>query len=338
MINAQIEWREDVEIDWKCEENMGRKDKLLYSATKIERLIYGTSKSMVRSIVTTRNWWDVIFLVLRLKKPITVKFRNGASVDNVSSYGQYALLRERRKMNDSVEPDIHRFTFKGKNISMKGMSEHEDEVFGQDIYRNLNCDGRDVIDIGANIGDSAIYFATRNAKMVVAYEPYPSIFKTAAENIGMNSFKNITLINAAVGPTTGELRLDPGYSNSAGSQIKEVQNGVVVPIITLPGIVTEYRIKDGVLKVDCEGYEYDIFFETDDASLRAFREMQIEYHYGYLNLKERLEKAGFKVRTIGMGARILSAITGCPAYCRNEEAAQRDMAVGFIIAKRLDTS
>lgn len=335
-MNRQDDRREDVKIDWKCENNMGRKDALLYSATKIERLLYGTAKSMVRTVSSTRNWWDVVFLVIRLKKSILVRFRNGAEVENVSSYGQYAILREKRKKSDSIELDIHEFEFRGRRISMKGMSEHENEVFDQEIYRNLKCEGRVVIDIGANIGDSAIYFAAKSAKSVVAYEPYPVIYKTASENIRMNNMDNISLVNAAIGPVKGELRLDPGYGNSAGSQIKEVKEGVVVPVFTLAGIIAEHGVSDGILKVDCEGYEYSIFLEADDASLRTFREMQIEYHYGYLNLKKRLEKAGFRVRTLGMGARVISMLTGCPAYCRNEEAALKDMAVGFIFAERLD--
>jgi hypothetical protein len=47
--------------------------------------------------------------------------------------------------------------------------------------------------------------------------------------------------------------------------------------------------------MDCEGYEYDIILSATVDILRQFSYIQIEYHYGYKNLKEKLEKCGFNV-------------------------------------------
>ena len=38
-----------------------------------------------------------------------------------------------------------------------------------------------------------------------------------------------------------------------------------------------------------------VLLKTQNSDLKRFKQIQIEYHYGYLNLKEKLEDAGFKV-------------------------------------------
>ena len=48
--------------------------------------------------------------------------------------------------------------------------------------------------------------------------------------------------------------------------------------------------------MDCEGCEYDSILETANEILQKFSHIQIEYHYGYKNLKEKLESAGFSVK------------------------------------------
>ena len=44
-------------------------------------------------------------------------------------------------------------------------------------------EGRTVIDIGANIADSSIYFAFEDAAHVIALEPYPTNYRIAKKNI-----------------------------------------------------------------------------------------------------------------------------------------------------------
>jgi hypothetical protein len=48
--------------------------------------------------------------------------------------------------------------------------------------------------------------------------------------------------------------------------------------------------------MDCEGCEYDVIFSSSKETLKRFSHIQIEYHYGYKNLKEKLEKCGFSVK------------------------------------------
>jgi ribosomal protein L11 methylase PrmA len=59
-------------------------------------------------------------------------------------------------------------------------------IFYEKDYDFLPVKNRVVIDIGANIADSSIYFATTGAKKVIALEPFPKNFVVAQKNITLN--------------------------------------------------------------------------------------------------------------------------------------------------------
>ena len=95
----------------------------------------------------------------------------------------------------------------------------------------------------------------------------------------------------------------------ATSRLKDFHKGKTVKLTNLTKIVEKFNLKGASLKMDCEGCEYNIL-ETPENILGTFQEIIIEYHYGYTNLKEKLEKAGFRVKNTKptlykMGARKL---------------------------------
>lgn len=74
------------------------------------------------------------------------------------------------------------------------------EIFLNDDYKEVPySENKILIDIGANIGDTPLYFANKGYE-VYAFEPLPHIAKIAGENIELNpNLKNkITYVNKAV--------------------------------------------------------------------------------------------------------------------------------------------
>jgi hypothetical protein len=67
--------------------------------------------------------------------------------------------------------------------------------------------------------------------------------------------------------------------------------------LTLEDIIKKYFLStsDIVLKMDCEGCEYDSISTASNEVLRRFEYIQIEYHKGYKSLREKLERCGFEV-------------------------------------------
>ncbi len=91
---------------------------------------------------------------------------------------------------------------------------------------------------------------------------------------------------------------------------------------TLSDIIKRFNINhSAVLKVDCEGCEYGILLKAQNSDLRKFEQIMVEYHYGYLNLKMKLESAGFKVSKT------------FPRYLFNTGAENKEMIIGYIYAE-----
>lgn len=123
---------------------------------------------------------------------------------------------------------------------------------------------RTVIDAGANIGLSAVYFANRfpGAK-IVAIEPEESNYKLLIRNIA--NYPNITPIRAALWKSNGVVSLvDPG-AGSHGFQTAEKASdsgnqGDLVPATTVEQLMSHFGWSSvDLLKVDIEGSEKQVF-------------------------------------------------------------------------------
>ncbi|SIM61091.1 FkbM family methyltransferase [Cuniculiplasma divulgatum] len=168
-----------------------------------------------------------------------------------------------------------------------------DAVFFYEEYKFLNVKDRDVIDIGMNIGDSALYFSINGAKRVIGLEPYPYAFSFAEKNVKLNSVNNIILLNAGYGKDSNII-IDQGKFSSNGSTLISSVKGKNIPIFSLKTLIDKYNIKNGILKMDCEGCEYALL-EEDDKVLNNIEMIQIEYHYGCENLVKKLRNCSFYV-------------------------------------------
>jgi len=170
------------------------------------------------------------------------------------------------------------------------------ENFTNEQYKWLDVKGKDVVDVGANIGDTAIYFALKGAKHVYAFEPYPYSYNIAKKNIKLNHLENkITLLNEGCGKS-GFVTIKEDYDNTGGTDLKNFKEGKKIKIESLDEIVKRFNLKHAALKVDCEGCEYDLILNASDEALHAFDQIIIEYHYGYKNLQKQLKICRFKAK------------------------------------------
>ncbi len=146
---------------------------------------------------------------------------------------------------------------------------------------------RIVVDIGAHVGDSSIYFALKGAKKVIAIEPHPKAFEELISNIKLNGLETIVIpINAAVASKAGEIcieeNIDVGATIGKYYRITDLRrnNFVSIPAITLENIIEKYVAPYSealVLKMDCEGCEYDVIL-NDYEHIRVFDTIIFEYH------------------------------------------------------------
>jgi hypothetical protein len=157
------------------------------------------------------------------------------------------------------------------------------ERFVSEEYGWLNASGCVVIDIGANVGDSAIYFATCGAVFVYGYEPDPAAYEAALRNVALNGIANIEITQAAV--TGPDVPVGDGSISFA-----EVLNRAR----------SEHAGVSIICKVDCEGCEFEIFApgSVQPEALRQVSQMMIEYHWrSPEKLCDTLQEMGFQVET-----------------------------------------
>jgi tRNA G37 N-methylase Trm5 len=128
------------------------------------------------------------------------------------------------------------------------------------IYARSDLTSKVVVDVGAAIGDTALYFGKRGAAHVFAFEMDKVRCDLARKNIARNNMQDrITLIE------------EPATADKINS------------------------LQYDFIKIDCEGCEYQTILSSEEDTLKFFSHIQIEYHDGYKNLKEKLEKCDFTV-------------------------------------------
>ncbi len=268
--------------------------------------------SIRRKIV--KNWYEIPLFKLGIKKELTLKLTNKTSKSFITlkDYNAFWYTKQAQKLffenvlktKFQITKNYIEFLWHGKQIKLFYDSEKQfynstfliKEQFFEEEYAWLDVNNNVVVDIGANVGDTAIYFSLKGAKHIYAYEPYPYSYKIALKNINLNNLKNVvSILNEGCGKGQTIL-IDEMYENNIATNIKNFKSGKTIKLETLDNIVTRFKIKDAVLKLDCEGSEYDVILTASEYSLRSFKQIIIEYHYGYKNLLEKLKNSGFEVK------------------------------------------
>ena len=332
-----------MKLDFDPKKNITKLDYFMMQLNRVSSRI--KDLLVVQGIV--KNWYDVLLFRVGLKKPkFIMQLRNGKKIEIKKSEDYFLFwesedaqlyLLKQYNANHSIKiikkNRVIEFKFGNKIVKFNYDSTKQlnntlgmiKEQFIEEQYGWLDVKGKDVIDIGANVGDSAIYFALKGAKHVYAFEPYPYSYGIAMQNIKLNKLQDkITLLNKGCSGEEGKIKINANYKNLGGTDLKNFKNGININITTLSEILKRFNITDKtVLKIDCEGCEYNVLLATKSSDLRRFKQIQIEYHYGYLNLERKLEDAGFKVDQMK------------PGYTKNIDAENKEMFLGLMYATKL---
>jgi len=315
-----------LKLDFDTRKNMSA---FAYLATKIDKI---NDLLYIRKIA--KNWIDVALFRIGLKKTLTIKFRDGKSAYFKSKKEYFGFWNQELGQKELLKTvkNIQNYKIKGNNIELRYRNKKLyfylngigdiNANFIEEQYKWLDVEGKNVVDVGANVGDTAIYFALKGAKHVYAFEPYPYSYNIAKKNIKLNHLEDkITLLNEGC-DKSGFVTIKEDYKNVGGTDLKNFKEGKKIRIESLDEIVKRFNLKHAALKVDCEGCEYNLILNASDEALKAFDQIIMEYHYGYKNLVKRLRRAGFIVKY------------SLPDYGYNIEAEDSNMYIGLIYAKR----
>lgn len=152
------------------------------------------------------------------------------------------------------------------------------ETFLYDIhFESFDLTGRTILDAGANVGDTALYFASLGAR-VEAYEPDPVTYEMLLRNLALNPAlrERIRTHPEAVG-TDGTVRFRAGLRGGSGIYASGGRP-VEVRSVSLATALREADLERAfLLKCDCKGCEFDLVTQPE---LARFDRIKVEYHTG----------------------------------------------------------
>ncbi|HKW16979.1 MAG TPA: FkbM family methyltransferase [Terriglobales bacterium] len=186
------------------------------------------------------------------------------------------------------------------------------EILVDDYVRGLNLPQNPVIvDIGGFIGDFSLYAVKRlNASRVIVCEPSPRNWALLLRNIANNGYEGrIEPVNKAV--TDGRdvmMNIDaPDECQCTVSAFAPSEQPLTaVPGISLGQLLRDHAVENvDLLKIDCEGAEFEILESTPAEVFGRIRNIVFEYHqidgvWAKLeSAKQRLRRDGYALHTRG---------------------------------------
>lgn len=153
------------------------------------------------------------------------------------------------------------------------------EVIIDNVYDTYPIAPTDtIVDIGGHIGS----FSVKASKLahsgkVFTCEPFPSTFNVLQKNT--TSCPNVLLNQIAISNRNGKDTFYFSAQNPAeNSLVRKTDNVIEVPLMTLGDFFQQQGITSvDLMKVDCEGAEYDIIFSAVD-QLHKIRKLVMEVH------------------------------------------------------------
>lgn len=140
-----------------------------------------------------------------------------------------------------------------------------------------------IIDIGGHLGFFSLYAATLNPRVpIYAFEPHEGNFALLKENLKNNRIKNVVPKQLAVAATIGQTELKLSQEDLNHSTVRAIEpTGLTqsVQATTLERIFEKNRIEHcDLVKLDCEGAEFEILYTTPKAILDRMSHIFMEYH------------------------------------------------------------
>lgn len=168
-----------------------------------------------------------------------------------------------------------------------------EEIFIDRMYRStesliFSLQSSTILDIGAHIGLFSIYAAILNPQIkIIALEPEPDNFNLMKENLKLNHIKNIVVKNMALVNNDQKdiiLQLSKNTHNhivplSNCHIVDSANKEISVPAVNLEKIIIKNKLdKIGLLKMDIEGGEFDIFQNLNQNTWSKIQNIAMEYH------------------------------------------------------------
>lgn len=134
------------------------------------------------------------------------------------------------------------------------------------VIESLASESYSFLDIGCNIGYYSCLFGIKNPdKLLLSIDPNPAMIERTRDNLDLNNVVNYELLNCGIGERRRTLTFNiPRFRHSLSSFAYVPKKGGSVETIEaqikpLYEVILEHPIKESLLKIDTEGFEYPVF-------------------------------------------------------------------------------
>ena len=140
-----------------------------------------------------------------------------------------------------------------------------------------------VLDVGAHVGLFAAYVGLRHPGVLIhSFEPFPDNFELLRENVERNRVSNVRIHNFALSGDGRLLKMATNPKNSGGASCHSLtladRPADMLPSATLDAVIDALDIERcKLLKIDCEGSEYEILLAT--RTLEKVEYLSGEFHF-----------------------------------------------------------
>ena len=171
------------------------------------------------------------------------------------------------------------------------------EIFFRETYAfNADSPAPRIIDGGANIGLSVLYFKTRwPDAQVVAFEPDENVFRVLQANVESFRLSDVTLVNAAL--WNEETTLEFFAQGADAGRLYPPQQDSQTQQVTAQRLTRYLSEPVDMLKLDIEGAEVDVILDCAD-QLHHVKNLLIEYH-SFDSEPQRLDELLRLLREVG---------------------------------------
>ncbi|WP_161952087.1 FkbM family methyltransferase [Thermoplasma sp. Kam2015] len=215
---------------------------------------------------------EITDLNLTLKDLILDLFHNERKANNFKRYINVGI--DTAKIYFNVDNRSSKFSFK--------------ETFFYGQYSYFDYKDKVVIDVGAQTGDSVLYFYMRGARKVIAFEPLPHNFDVLKKNIELNAL-DCECYDVALGSDDKIMTV-----NFSGDMVNAFGTGDKINIKMRR--LDDYDLSPDLIKIDVEGFEMDVLRGALQ-TLEKTKEIIIEVHSLELRTEviELLDSLDFKL-------------------------------------------
>lgn len=153
------------------------------------------------------------------------------------------------------------------------------DIFIKDEYGKIEKN-TSIIDVGANIGAFSLLCSYNLNCRCYAFQPDSVNYDILLKNIEENDLTGkIIPQRAALSSVNGQMKLYKSISMSHSLNTVS-DNFELVDSVTLEEVLSRNNLEYvDYLKMDCEGGEYDILYNSDPALFKKIKNILLEYHY-----------------------------------------------------------